>query len=261
MALLGIHVRRRRLERPGGRILLVALDHGLPAGPLPGLESPARLLRELREVPPSGVIVNPGMVRTISHELRSGLVVHLSAGTLLGTRPTSKVLASSVEGAVRLGADAVSVHIYFGDAEEERMVRDAGRVVEDAHGLGVPVLAMAYPPSGAGLGSADVDASRHAARAAAELGADLVQTNFAGPADGIREIVRGCPAPLLLAGGPRASTPEAYLDAVAAGLAAGAAGVTVGRNLFQAPDPARLAVRLMDLVSGGAPSRSPEVSP
>jgi len=259
--LLGIPSRRRRLEGRAGRFLVLALDHGLPAGPLTGLGDPGRLLRTLRDAPLTGVIVNAGLVPRLAPEIRMGLVVHLSAGTLLGTPPTAKVLASSVERAIRLGADAVSVQIHFGSPSEDRMVADAGRVVDDAHGFGVPVLAMAYPPSLPGRGSADADAARNASRAAAEIGADLVQTNFSGPSGGVRGIVRGCPAPLLLAGGPKVLSADAYLDAVRAGLAEGAAGVTVGRNLFQDPDPPAFAGRLGDAVFGPLPRVGLEASP
>lgn len=259
MALLGIEARRRRLEGPSGRYFLLALDHGLPAGPLSGIENPARLLRSLRGSSVSGVIANSGLVRFLAPEIHGGLVVHLSAGTVLGLRPTSKVLASSVERAVRAGADAVSVQVHFGDPTEDRMLSDAGGVVEQAHGLGVPVLIMAYPPSEAGHGSEDLEAARHAARAAVELGADLVQTNFAGPAERVREIVRGCPAPLLLAGGPKAASPEAFLESVRAGIAARAAGVTVGRNLFQHPDHRGFAERIGAAVFGASTEIAMEV--
>lgn len=208
----------------------------------------------------SGVIANAGLVRTIAPEVRCGLVVNLSAGTLLGAHPTSKVLGASVARAVSLGADAVSVQIHFGDGQEDRMIADAGRIADDAHASGLPLLVMAYPPSEAVRVSADVAATRHAARAGAEIGGDLVQTNYVGPEDALREIVRGCPAPLLLAGGPKASSSDAYFDAVRAGLAAGAAGVTVGRNLFQDPDPAAFAARIAGLVFGPGAKVAVEVS-
>ncbi len=238
-----------------GRLFLLALDHGLPAGPLRGIESPAALLRALRGTPLTGVLVNPGIVQHVASDLgpNRGLVVHLSAGTLLGLRPTSKVRIPTVAYAVALGADAVSVQVHFGDPAEDRMVAAAGQTVDEARSFGIPTLIMAYPPSEPGARSANADAARHAARAAAELGADLVQTNFAGPAESIREIVRGSPVPVLLSGGPPSPAPEAFLDAIRTGIAAGAAGFTVGRNLFQHPDPGAFATRLGEAIFEGAP--------
>src|SRR3972149_1971644 len=152
----GISRRLRRLEGPGGRFLLLALDHGLPAGPLPGIEAPVALLKALRGAPITGVIANPGLVPRIAPALptSAGLVVHLSAGTVLGTRPTSKVLGTLPERALALGADAVSVQIHFGDVAEERMLSDAGRVVDAAPGPRPPPPPRAPrpPPAGAAGG-------------------------------------------------------------------------------------------------------------
>lgn len=253
MSSLGTILRLRRLEGPEGRLFLLALDHGLPAGPLPGLEDPMALLRLLRGSPLTGTIVNPGIASRLP--VADGpwppMVIHLSAGTLLGSHPSSKVLACSVERAIRLGADAVSAQVGFGDAAEGRMLADAGSVVDEASRFGLPVLIMAYP-SGAPAGAAPSDDVRHAARAAAELGADLVQVPHPGSRESVRAVVRGCPAPVLVAGGPRAASSERFLDEVEAALAGGAAGVVVGRNLFEHPDPTSLARRIGEIVFAGA---------
>lgn len=242
----GIVLGLRRLSAPGAlRHFLVAVDHGLPAGPLPGLERPVEFLRKLRSTPVTGVIANPGIARELAEE--SGippLIVHLSAGTILGSDPTSKVPSSDVELAVGLGAEALSVQIHFGSADEHRMVADAGAVVDGASTFGLPVLVMSYARANPGAASTDVDATRHAVRAAAELGASIVQTSFFGTEEGLRQIVRGCPVPLLLAGGPRDEPSGAWLQGVRRSLAAGTAGVTVGRNLFQHPDPASFASQI-----------------
>src|SRR3989304_1954850 len=114
----GISRRLRRLEGPGGRFLLLALDHGLPAGPLPGIEDPVALLRALRGAPIPGVIANPGLVPRVAPALptSAGLVVHLSAGTVLGTRPTSKVLGTLPERALAPRGGGGAGQIHFGDA-------------------------------------------------------------------------------------------------------------------------------------------------
>src|SRR5512136_1881052 len=107
MSSLGTPRRLRRLGGPRGRFFFLALDHGLPAGPLPGIEDLPSFVRTLADAPFTGVIVNPGMALRLPAEPPRGLIVHLSAGTLLGTAPTSKVLMGSVERALSLGADAI----------------------------------------------------------------------------------------------------------------------------------------------------------
>ncbi len=249
MSSVGIRRRLRRLEGPGGRFLLFAADHGLPAGPLAGLEDLRGAVASLSRSPITGVIVNPGMVRFVPEDLPAALVVHLSAGTRLSSLPCSKVLATAPARAAALGADAVSVQIHFGSPTEEQMVFDVGRVVDEAGALGLPVLVMAYPP-GSVDGTAELEATRHAARAAAELGADLVQVPHPGPADQVRAVVRGCPVPVLVTGGPRAASATAFLDRVESAMAGGAAGLCVGRNLFQHPDPAGFARAVAQAVFG-----------
>src|SRR5436309_15504688 len=89
------------------------------------------------------------MVRSISAEIPPAwsLIVHLSAGALLGSMPGIKVLSSTVEHAVSLGADAVSVQISFGDLREDRMIADARLVVDLATSLGLPVFLVPHPPA------------------------------------------------------------------------------------------------------------------
>jgi DhnA family fructose-bisphosphate aldolase class Ia len=219
------------------------------------LEDLSALIRELRDAALTGTILNPGTVRYVASELSPdrGLVVHLSAGTVLGSRPRSKVPLGNVAGAVALGADAVSVQVCFGDPTEDRMLAVAGRVVEEARSLGIPTLVMVDPPSGGRVGVEDLDAARHAVRAAAEIGADLVQANYRGPAESIREIVGGCPVPFLLAGGPADDSPEAFLDRIREAIDGGAAGLAVGRNLFQHPNPRAFAKRIGEAIFRGAP--------
>lgn len=253
MGLLGIARRRRRLEGAGGRFFLLALDHGLATGPLPGIQRLEELIRSLRPHPCSAVIANPGMVRFLVPDLPPalGLVVHLSASTLLGLEPTSKVVSSTVEHAVALGADAVSVQISFGDSREDQMIADAGRVVDDATSLGIPVLLMAYAPANPGEScSGSLDAA-HAARAAAEIGASLVQTNYAGDPQGLHGVVSRCPVPVVVAGGPPSSSDATFLDALRESMRAGAAGVSVGRRIFQAENPAAIARRIAAIVFEG----------
>lgn len=252
MVLLGAVRRLRRLGSSGRRFFLVALDHGLPAGPLVGIERPAELVRRLGGAPYTGVIVNPGIVHHVAAGLPPdrALVIHLSGGTLLSPRTTSKVLISSAECAVALGADAVSVQVNFGDGTEDRMLSDAGRVVDAAHGLGTPVLGMAHSSSLAGVSSTEAGSAAHAARAMAELGADLVQVSYAGSSEGFRQIVHGCPAPVLVAGGPGTTSETRWLEFLGEAIGSGAAGVSVGRILFQAAEPERLAERIAAVLRG-----------
>jgi len=252
MVSFGIASRLSRLAGRSGRFFFLALDHGLPAGPLPGIEDPRKFLSRMRGSPVSAIIANPGLLGLVADGVPAsvGRIVHLSAGTLLGSHPRSKIPSATVAHAVALGGDAVSVQVHFGEPAEDRMLAHAGAVTEEAQRLGVPAILMVHPPPD---WATDPEALRHAARAAAELGSQVVQTPYLGPPSAFREVVRGCPVPLVVAGGPEASTAAAFLSAMRDAMAAGAAGISVGRNLFRHPDPAGLAAQLGDIVFGPLP--------
>jgi fructose-bisphosphate aldolase / 2-amino-3,7-dideoxy-D-threo-hept-6-ulosonate synthase len=161
--------------------------------------------------------------------------------TTLGQDPASKLLSRMPGDAFSLGADAVSLQIQFGGASEDRMLEDVGIAADEAAALGLPVLVMAYATGGE-------EVVGHAVRAAAELRAQVVQTHYTGSIETFRAVVRGCPVPVLVAGGPVGASPEEFLKLVRDAMTAGAAGVSVGRNLFQHPDPAAFARQIGEVV-------------
>jgi len=162
-----------------------------------------------------------------------GVIVHLSASTGLGKSPEKKSLVASVEEALRLGADGVSIHVNVGAETEHEMLRDLGEVAEDCMRWGIPLLAMAYPRGPNIKDQFDVEVVKHAARVAAELGADIVKTNYSGSVESFREVVRGCPVPVVIAGGPRMKSDMEVLNMVRESIDAGGSGVSIGRNIFQ----------------------------
>ena len=91
----------------------------------------------------------------------------------------------------------------------------------------------------------------HAARVGAELGADVVKTSYTGDPDSFREVVEGCPVPVVIAGGPRTETEAEFLEMVADAIGAGARGVAIGRNVFQHRDPTLITMRICSIVHRG----------
>ncbi|MFW6448565.1 MAG: 2-amino-3,7-dideoxy-D-threo-hept-6-ulosonate synthase [Halobacteriota archaeon] len=242
---------RRRLGRLGrdGRYFLLAMDHGVTQGPVEGLVDPAATATAAVDNGADAVITHRGFVDAVAPAIGSaGYIVHLSASTDLGPDPDDKRLVCSVDDAVRLGADAVSVHVNVGSRTEARQLADLGAVVDRAHHRGLPVLAMVYP-RGPDVDGADPEAIAHAARVGGELGADLVKTGL--PAGTTRPVVEGAGAPVLVAGGVR-SDPRATLEALAEAMAAGAAGASIGRTVFQADDPGAMARAVAAVIHDGA---------
>jgi DhnA family fructose-bisphosphate aldolase class Ia len=233
-----------------GRTLILAMDHGVTVGPVLGLESPSVLFNKMRAAPPDALILHKGLVRFLPQDLapRVGLIVHLSAGTALGSR-NRKVLVTEVEEAVSLGADGVSIHVNFGGPSETNMLEDLGRTAGCCNALGIPLLAMAYVRGG-GLKETDGQALAVAARAWAELGADIVKIPWPESHQEMAEIVAGCPVGVVVAGGARNESPGFLQQRVAAALSVGAVGVAAGRNVFRAGDPATVLQDLRSLIHG-----------
>jgi len=134
----------------------------------------------------------------------------------------------------------VSVHVNLGAASEREMLADLGRVAKECARWGLPLLAMMYTRGEKIRNPFDVANVKHAARVAAELGADIVKVVYTGSPDSFREVVEGCLVPVVIAGGEKMETEEELLEMVRGSLDAGGIGVSIGRNIFQHHDPAKM---------------------
>ncbi|MFB0501749.1 MAG: fructose-bisphosphate aldolase, partial [Candidatus Bathyarchaeia archaeon] len=127
-----------------------------------------------------------------------------------------------------------------------------GRVADDCDGYGVPLLAMMYPRGPKIKNQHAVDVVAHAARLGAELGADVVKTNYTGDVETFKEVVRGCYVPVIIAGGPKVETVQEVLQMVHDSIKAGGAGLSIGRNVFQHENPTKMVKALSAIVHHGA---------
>ncbi len=246
----GKTIRMRRLfPNPTRRLFSVPLDHAVSMGPIDGLEELAPLARELQDGGVDLLIVTKGAVRELAPVLDPGtrLGIHVSASTSLGPSANRKVLVASAEEAISLGADLLSVQVNFGIPEEPDMLTDLGIAADQCRRLGLPLLCMAYVKK---EGGGTADELRHAARAAADLGADIVKTSYPGSLDEFRRLCRTTPVPLLIGGGVRVEPESAFLRLVEESGPAGGAGICIGRNLFQRRPVAPLARRLAAILHG-----------
>jgi class I fructose-bisphosphate aldolase len=176
----------------------------------------------------------------------------MSASTSLSPSPNSKVLVCSVEEAIKYGADGVSIHVNLGDKKEDKMLEDFGKVAEKCLEWGMPLIAMMYA-RGEHLKDKqfDPDVVAHCARVAAELGADIVKVPYTGDVDSFKKVTRGCPIPVVIACGPKMKTVKDVLEMVEGAMKAGAAGVSIGRNVFQAEDVTKITKAISEIVHNG----------
>ncbi|MGI0132506.1 MAG: class I fructose-bisphosphate aldolase [Thermoplasmata archaeon] len=246
----GTKVRLRRIfPSDRHRLFSVPLDHSVSMGPIDGLEATAPLARELQDAGVDLLIVTKGAVRDVIPVLapRTLIGIHLSASTSLGSSANRKVLVGTAQEVVQLGGDLMSVQVNFGVPEEPEMLRDLGVAVDQCRALGLPLLCMAYVTSS---GGGTPDELRHAARASADLGADIVKTSYPGSVDEFRRLVRTTPVPVLIGGGARAEDESQFLSRVQAAVDAGAGGICIGRNLFQRAPVGPLARKVAAILHG-----------
>ncbi len=244
-------VRLRRLYHHGNqRLLIVPLDHSITSGPITGGNQLDDLVGTLACNGVDAVVLHKGCLRHVGHHWfdRISLIVHLSASTVHAPDPNAKYLVASVEESLRLGADAVSVHVNLGSHDESRQIADLAVVSEACERWNLPLLAMVYPRGPKIDNPRDPALIAHAVTLAADLGADIVKTVFAGSVAEMAAIIRGCPIPVVVAGGTRMTTTSEVLSSVDEALQAGATGVAMGRNIFESPDPAVMARKVAGLI-------------
>ena len=247
---------RRRLGRifgPDGRTVIIALDHGLIDGPCPGFERPADTIAAVVAGGPDAVLTSGGIAAAFAAELSPVGLILRSDGSTTGLWPDGPAPAGTFfgpEDALRLGADAVAVTARPGSDSEAATLEILARTAAEARRWGLPVMAEMVPEGlGAGTGpERQTEAVALAARLGAELGADLIKAPFCPD---YARVTASTFAPVVILGGSKGSEADT-LAAVRDALDAGAAGVAMGRNVFQSPDPAAMTRALAAMVHGDA---------
>ncbi|WP_419785925.1 2-amino-3,7-dideoxy-D-threo-hept-6-ulosonate synthase [Pseudodesulfovibrio sp.] len=240
---IGKAIRLERIfNRNTGRTIIVPMDHGVTVGPISGLEKMRDTVTDLVAGGANAGLVHKGQVK-LGHRMQGrdfGCIVHLSAGTCLSPFPNVKRLVTTVEEAIRLGADAVSVHVNLGDETEGQMLADLGAVAASSGEWGMPLLAMIYARGPKVSDEYDAEVVAHCARVGAELGADVVKVNYTGDPESFGRVVEAAGVPVVIAGGAKMDSTRDFLNMVRASLDAGGSGLSVGRNVFQHHDRTRL---------------------
>ncbi len=231
----GMQNRLARIFAPEtGRTVMLAFDHGYFQGPTSGLE---RIDLDIAPLAPfaDALMCTRGALRTsIPPATRSGLVLRASGGPSVLKELSDEHPAMAMADAMRINADAVAVQVFIGGEHESRSVQNLTSLVDAGYEAGIPVLGVTA------VGTELVRDSRYlglATRIIAELGAQLVKTYYCD--EGFDEVVAGCPVPVIMAGGKKLDELDALTMASNA-VRAGAAGVDMGRNIFQTANPSAM---------------------
>ena len=243
--------RLRKIFRADQRTVIVPMDHGVTIGPCKGIENMKNTVDKLLKGNVDAVLMHKGLAKRVDVG-KAGLIMMLSGSSNLSPNQNNKVQVCSVQEAVRLGADGVSVHVNVGAQDEDKMMNQLGKVADECDLFGLPLLAMMYPRGPKINDEHASDLVAHAARLGAELGADIVKTNYTGTVESFRKVIECCPVPVLIAGGPKAKTAKDILEMTVEAIEAGSAGLSIGRNIFQYENPTLMARALTEIVHEGA---------
>lgn len=245
----GKKIRLNRIIRPGRKSLVVAFDHAIVLGPIPGTENPADQVRRFTEAGVDSVLLNLGLLQNCLDSLLGpsmpGIIARIDWTTLWGPPGGSEsgdlrsCLLARPEDAMRHGADAVITYLAVGtgdaDFETKEVARNA-EVARECERLGMPLIIETLARGRNVKNPSDPKWLKLHTRMAAELGADLVKTDYAGDPETMRGVVDNCPIPILVLGGSRYSSDAEALALIHGVAASGSAGVFFGRNVFQADD-------------------------
>jgi putative autoinducer-2 (AI-2) aldolase len=243
----GMKNRLARIFRPqSGRTVMLAIDHGYFQGPTTGLE---RVDLGIVPIAPhaDALMLTRGMLRsTIPPSHRGGVVMRASGGPSILSELSDERLAIDVEDALRMNVHALAVQVFIGGEHETQSVHNMTRLIDAGYRYGIPVLGVTA------VGTQLTRDARYlglATRICAELGAQFVKTYYC--ADGFERVTAGCPVPIVMAGGKKLPELEA-LEMAYRAVQRGAAGVDMGRNIFQSNAPAAMLEAVAKIVHDDA---------
>lgn len=244
-----------------GRTVIVALDHALASGQVAPLDDPKAILDKLLPAQPDGLILSYGMLKLLSHNapVQRWLTADYYATSTLPGGSADLELQDRIwnaDIAKWAGASGLKVLLVFGRNRPEvhlRNIRNIAELVVEAAAVGLPVMVEPVLWGGAILeqDKNDPNLIAHAARIAFELGADVVKVPIPANLKALEALTRKLPVPVLLMGGS-ATDPARLFGLIQDAMDAGAAGVALGRNVWQYPNPVAMVKALQQLVHHGA---------
>lgn len=217
-----------------GRTVMLAIDHGYFLGPTAGLERVDLTILPLLPYADT-LMCTRGILRsTISPTFTKGIVLRSSGGPSILKELSNEEIAVDIEDAIRLNVAAMAVQVFIGGENETKSVHNMTRLVDIGNRYGIPVMGV----TAVGKDMVrDAKYMRLATRICAELGASYIKTYYV--AEGFETVTASCPVPIVIAGGKKLPEREA-LKMASNAVQQGAAGVDMGRNIFQSEAPAAM---------------------
>jgi class I fructose-bisphosphate aldolase len=256
----GSKLRTSRILNPDtGNGIVVAIDHGLFIGPMPGVEDPSKTINGLLPGHPDAIQMTPGTTRANIGKFcgrnKPGVIVRLDATNTWRKKPEPKegyyTHVASVKDAIQLGADAVVTFLFAGydtDAQEADNLRTLSNIAAEAREYGIPFIVEPLAIQKGSHVVRDFDIMKLIVRMAAEIGADIIKADYPESRKQFEELVGMTPVPILVRGGPKMDSDREMLQMVRDAMDSGARGIVFGRNVWQHKHPSKILVALAALI-------------
>ena len=247
----GMKNRLSKIFNPkSGKTVMLAIDHGYFQGPTTGLERVDVTILPLLEHCDTLMLTRGIMRSIIPPTFAKGIVLRASGGPSVLNELSNEQIAIDIDEAIRLNVAAMAVQVFIGGTFETQSVHNMTRLVYLGNRYGIPVLGVTAVGKDMGR---DAKYMRLASRIIAELGVSYVKTYYV-PED-FDTVVASCPVPIVIAGGKKLSELDALTMAYNA-IQDGAAGVDMGRNIFQSDAPVAMIKALRKVVHDGEKPKS-----
>lgn len=231
---------------PNGKAVMLAIDHGYFLGPVHGLEKPGETVKDLLPHTDSLFVTRGTLDACIPADVKKPVLLRVSGGPSVLNDLANEHIVTPVKEAIRHNVVGVGVSIFVGSAYETQTVTNLANVVTESHEYGLPVLAITAV--GKELEKRDARFLGLASRIGAEMGADIVKTYYC---EDFEKVTSTCPVPIVIAGGPKLETIKDALDLTYNAMNQGAAGVDMGRNIWQSEYPEAMIRAINGIVHKG----------
>ena len=245
----GMKNRMARLINPrDGRAVWLAVDHGYFLGSIQRLEEPGKTIKPLLPYT-DAIMLTRGILRNcVDAGIDKAVILRVSGGNSIVCKDLSnEEITTSMKEALRLNVSAVALSIYVGSEHEHQTLLSLSRLINEGQDYGMPVLAVTAV--GKELEKRDARYLSLSCRIAAELGANMIKTYYC---ENFKKVIKGCPVPLVIAGGPKLRTEMDALRLAHNAIGEGAAGVDMGRNIWQSDHPVAMIKAIRAIVHENA---------
>jgi DhnA family fructose-bisphosphate aldolase class Ia len=263
---IGKELRLNHLFNPQSkRMVLITMDHGVCVSPMKEIANPPAMVEQFVAGGADAILVTPGIAKRVYPKLlgsRTSLIIRMDGtATSIGPDLTNDALICTVEGAMRLGADGIAALGVIGVERESELSHKIAMLAVECDRLALPLvtemvpadkLAYMYATKMNRQWPSQTESVKYGARVSVELGADVVKGFYTGDKESFREVLDYCNAPYLVLSGPAADDPEVFLGFIKDAIDCGAAGVSVGRNVWTHSHPAKMVRALCRIVHENA---------